>query len=410
MTRSCFVEQLHSRRAVHYKDRVGLRADVPKSASPSDASGIFIPHTTSYGRLLANHLSPNMGRKPWATPPQLEFLHSRVPGLARAKKDGGLTKLYSSTAQEFFEKWGAEPIVSANPNLSPKELERKARKRLERVGIFFDMPWPRTHGHYQRVTNWFKERRKEAKRLASGNPLRGTRPRFDPLDLTGRSRRKTRPYQLYQAFSILYWRPPESPLRQELNELWERRHEESVSEMLSPFLEEAVESSTSTSEKFVFHVAVMRWKVSTLADEELDVLRSWIKGQQKLKEQARVSPWMQEADEYDDALFAENAHIQRYVIRTLMTMTSVDELHKTAVSIAFHQRCKQRSMRSNGTQASKLWSSSGASNPGRAQFLVTCEPPSRTPPLPLFSLTFFLAMQLGRQSILRRHSTRSIPR
>ena len=134
------------------------------------------------------------------------------------------------------------------------------------------------------------------------------------LDLTGKSRRKIRPHQLYQAFSILYWRPPGASLRQEVEDLWEKRHEDGVRELLGPFLKEAVKSLTPKSEKFLFHMAVMRWKVDVLPPEELDFLHSWIKDQQKLKEEVRALPWSQEADEYGDPLFAENAYIQGYVI------------------------------------------------------------------------------------------------
>ena len=141
MTRSCCVEQLHSRWAVLHKGRVGLsELTCSKSESPSDASVIFIPHTTSYGHLFANHLSPNMGRKSWATPPQLEFLRSEALDLARAKQDGGLIGFYASTTQKFFEKWGAEPIVPADPALSPEEQLEEARKRLATVCIFFRYP------------------------------------------------------------------------------------------------------------------------------------------------------------------------------------------------------------------------------------------------------------------------------
>ena len=61
-------------------------------------------------------------------------------------------------------------------------------------------------------------------------------------------------------------------------------------------------------------MAFMRWKVDSLTPEELDELHSWIKEQQELKEQANQLPLSQEAEEYGDPLFAENSHIQRYVV------------------------------------------------------------------------------------------------
>ena len=81
--------------------------------------------------------------------------------------------------------------------------------------------------------------------------------------------------------------------------------------MLSPFLKEAAQSSVVRSEKFMFHMAVMRWKVGALAPEELDALRAWIHEQQNSK---NVVPWSLEADKYGDSLLAENSGIQRYVI------------------------------------------------------------------------------------------------
>ena len=84
--------------------------------------------------------------------------------------------------------------------------------------------------------------------------------------------------------------------------------------MLHQFLREAVKSLSTKSEKLVFHMAVMRWKVDALKSAELDKLHSWIDEQQKLKEQAHALPWLQEADEYADPHFTENSHVQRYVI------------------------------------------------------------------------------------------------
>lgn len=139
-------------------------------------------------------------------------------------------------------------------------------------------------------------------------------PGFKPylLDLTGKSKRKASSYQLYQTFSFLYWRPPESPLRREVEELWEKRHEDHVREVLSPAsLKEATKSSATHSEKLVFHMAVMRWKVNALTPNELDVLNTWIDGEQKSK---NMPPWSQEANEYGDVHFAESSHIQRYTI------------------------------------------------------------------------------------------------
>ena len=131
------------------------------------------------------------------------------------------------------------------------------------------------------------------------------------LDLSGKSRRKKPPYQLHQAFSVLYWKPKDSPLRREVLDLWERRNEASVRETLKPFLKATTKSSTTSSEKLVFHIAVMRWKCSLLTPEELAMLQDWIKKQQKDRKKAQALPWSSEAAEHGDKQFAENVHIQR---------------------------------------------------------------------------------------------------
>ena len=83
--------------------------------------------------------------------------------------------------------------------------------------------------------------------------------------------------------------------------------------MLNPFIKEAVGVSTSTSQKLVFHMAVMRWKCSRLNPEELVVLKDWIGKDRKSKNKTKALPWSDEASEYSDELFAENTYIQKYV-------------------------------------------------------------------------------------------------
>lgn len=165
----------------------------------------------------------------------------------------------------------------------------------------------------QRIVNWFKEERKKAKLLAL--PRSEVEPRV--LDLSGKSKRKKPPYQLHQAYSILHWKPQDSPLRLEVQDLWNRRNEDSVRESLRPFLKEAAKSSTTSSEKLLFHIAVMRWKCSLLNSDEITTLQDWIDEQQKARRKAQGLAWSEEADEYGDDLFTENNHIQRYALSLL---------------------------------------------------------------------------------------------
>ena len=144
--------------------------------------------------------------------------------------------------------------------------------------------------------------------------------------------------------SILYWRPTGSPLRREVEDLWARRNESSVYEMLKPFLKETVKASTSTSEKLLFHMAVMRWKYSLLTPDESAALHQWIDEQHALKDTTRALEWSEEAKEFGDCPFPENVHIQRSVfwIFSLRTSanpgyySSIDELALT-VQVAIEE-------------------------------------------------------------------------
>lgn len=77
----------------------------------------------------------------------------------------------------------------------------------------------------------------------------------------------------------------------------------------------------TSSEKLVFHIAVMRWKCSFLRPDELATLEDWINEQEKVRLKAQTLPWSAEGDEYGDGLFADNTHIQRCVALTLPTET-----------------------------------------------------------------------------------------
>lgn len=106
-------------------------------------------------------------------------------------------------------------------------------------------------------------------------------------------------------------------------------------ETLKPFLKEAAKASMSTSEKLVFHMAVMRWKCSLLTLDERTTLDKWIDEQRTSKEKARTLPWSEEAGEHGDELFAENVYVQRCVIQTFLLRTDTDPVfHSTIDSLA----------------------------------------------------------------------------
>ena len=78
----------------------------------------------------------------------------------------------------------------------------------------------------QQIHDWYKNcKRSPAPQLNKGL-----------LDLTGKSTRKPALLQFHHAFSVRFFRPKGSPLRQEVKDLWERRQEKSVIDLLTPFM------------------------------------------------------------------------------------------------------------------------------------------------------------------------------
>lgn len=96
---------------------------------------ILIPHLASYGGLVTNYLPPHMGRTPWATLEQLDFLYSKVSQLSKAKGTIGQKAFYGKVAQEFLEKW--EPIIPTKPTASPEELKNEAISTVYKVRTSF---------------------------------------------------------------------------------------------------------------------------------------------------------------------------------------------------------------------------------------------------------------------------------
>ena len=65
-----------------------------------------------------------MGRPSWATSEQLEFLHSHIPKLSKARDGIGLNVTYRQIAQDFLTHWKPEPVTSHTaPTTTPEELE-----------------------------------------------------------------------------------------------------------------------------------------------------------------------------------------------------------------------------------------------------------------------------------------------
>lgn len=250
-----------------------------------------------------------MGRPSWASPEQLKFLRSYQHELPQAKAGTGLNVLYARITQEFMAQWEPEPFSPHTaPTATSEELIEKAKVRL--LGVRFTFTYVRSivDSQRQRVTNWYKELLKSSKKGCSQGPYQ--RPR--PLDLTGRSARKKPPYQPPQAFSILYWRPKDSLLRHQVNDLWAERQSDAVRGSLNPFIN--ADKNIMSLTRLQFHMAVMQWKCSLLSPDELETLHSWIDEQRVLND----CPWAEEAKAYGDGLAAENRHMQWLVIHLLL--------------------------------------------------------------------------------------------
>ena len=190
--------------------------------------------------------------------------------------------------------------------------------------------------------------------------------------MSGKSNHKKPPYQPHQAYSILHWRPKGSLLRLEVEDLWARRNEDSVQETLKLFLKETTKGPASTSEKLLFHMAVMRWKCSIMAPNEHTTLHNRIKEQKSSKEAMRTLPWSVEASEHGDGLFTENTYVQWYVAKVFFVGMAAD-LYLTAALMPLQSQYKWRLRRLSDKPVGKRWSFLVVPNPEQEQFPATCK-------------------------------------
>ena len=80
----------------------------------SGCVGINPSHLTQASSLGHRSLSLfrilfSMGRPPWATPEQTQFLDSCMPHLEQAKNGNGLKDFYDCTTHDFLQKWPVKP-------------------------------------------------------------------------------------------------------------------------------------------------------------------------------------------------------------------------------------------------------------------------------------------------------------
>ena len=245
-----------------------------------------------------------VGRPPWTTPEQTDFLKTFVPRLEAEKKRIGLKAFYDQIAVEFQGRWPAEP-TSKEKLLSSDPAKLKAAAISRQVDVrrsFCLMLPPFSDWTPQQIHQWYKTLRKSIKNPPPPKPI------F--LDLTAARGRRPTPLQFHHAYSIRYFRPDNSPLRVEVKDLWDRRQEQEVIDLLSDFLDDETTAGTT---QLNFHNAVMRWKCSLMNEEERNDLQKWIDESTLEKSVIQDYPWKAGLEDGADELSAENEYFQRCV-------------------------------------------------------------------------------------------------
>ena len=235
----------------------------------------------------------------WATPEQTEFLKGFIAELEQEKKGNGLTTFYARISMKFLAKWPTEPSAKERAAVKDEEkLQELADARRKSVSPPFLLVCSTlTKTHFQQITEWFKYR----KRTIAAPQVQNL------LDLSGKSNRKLTPLQFHHAFSARFHRSDEI-LQKEVDDLWDRRGEESVIELLTPF------ATTNTfTERLDFHNSAMRWKCSLLTDEESQEHQDWIDRELADREEKLKQPWKATGETGPNKLSAENEYVQRYV-------------------------------------------------------------------------------------------------
>jgi hypothetical protein len=105
---------------------------------------------------------------------------------------------------------------------------------------------------------------------------------------------------------VIHFQPTDSPLREEVEDLWARRKEQEVIDKLSPFMFKGEHSDT----RMLFHNAVMRWKCSLLHEDEHRELQEWIESDVARKWDIIQYPWKPSQGDGVDDLTAENQYVQ----------------------------------------------------------------------------------------------------
>ena len=128
------------------------------------------------------------------------------------------------------------------------------------------------------------------------------------LDVTGKSTRKKPPLQKWQAYSVLKYRPSDSPLRDEVQTLYESRNDPTAISFLLPFLPPG--TNLTAIHPLVFRSAFMREHCTRLSTKEKEEVEAYVEQQELLATEHRDQPWFLDDDYEDKPLLAENRYIQ----------------------------------------------------------------------------------------------------
>ena len=120
--------------------------------------------------------------------------------------------------------------------------------------------------------------------------------------------RKRPPLQKWQAFSVLYYRPVDSPLRTEARLLYGKRNDPEATGFLADFFPS--NAKISTMSYLTFLSVYLRERCSRLSEEEDQKVKAYIDEQESLAEELRDRPWSLKDDDEWDPLLVENRYIQ----------------------------------------------------------------------------------------------------
>jgi hypothetical protein len=156
----------------------------------------------------------------------------------------------------------------------------------------------------QRICNWYSNQH----RIKKSNPQVAEAV----LDLSGKYSQKRPALQEWQAFSAMYYRPKNSPLRNEVRSLFEQRGDPGAVAFLADFL--PPNADINDIDYLTFLSALFRERCTRLSDDEKQAVGAYIHEQESIAGQHRDHPWFLDDDFEDKPLAAENKYIQESVL------------------------------------------------------------------------------------------------